>query len=106
MTQPVTKGRQWTRLSCAWQGAEGGNHVESDNHQGRSGGRRCVARAQRLRVTGPGLELDDRVGALEQRLDAADARVTQAEAAANQCTTTCQDVEARAQRMIQQSVTK
>jgi hypothetical protein len=50
--------------------------------------------------------LDDRVAALESRLDAADARVTQAETAANQCTATCQNVEARAERMIQQSVTK
>jgi hypothetical protein len=50
--------------------------------------------------------LDNRVGALESRLDAADARASQMEAAANQCTATCQDAEARAERMFQQSMTK
>jgi F0F1-type ATP synthase membrane subunit b/b' len=50
--------------------------------------------------------LDDRVGALESRLDSADARASQMEAAANQCTATCQEAEARADRMFQQSMTK
>jgi Alanine-zipper, major outer membrane lipoprotein len=50
--------------------------------------------------------LDDRVGALESRVDSMDARATQAEAAANQCTATCQEAEARANRMFQQSMTK
>jgi hypothetical protein len=50
--------------------------------------------------------LDNRVGALESRLDAAEARATAAESAANQCTATCQEVQARASRMMQQSMTK
>jgi hypothetical protein len=50
--------------------------------------------------------LDERVAALESRFDAADARATEMEAAANQCTATCQDAEARAERMFQQSMTK
>jgi hypothetical protein len=50
--------------------------------------------------------LDTRVGQLESRLDAAEARNSQLEAAANQCTTTCRDVEARAQQMFQQSLRK
>jgi hypothetical protein len=51
-------------------------------------------------------DLDDRVGALESRVDAAEARAGQMEAAANQCTATCQEAEARADRMFQQSMTK
>jgi outer membrane murein-binding lipoprotein Lpp len=50
--------------------------------------------------------LEDRVGALESRVDAADSRASQMEAAANQCTATCQEAEARANRMFQQSMTK
>jgi len=50
--------------------------------------------------------LDTRVGELEGRLNAAEARASQAEAAANQCTATCADVEARTERMFQQSMTK
>jgi hypothetical protein len=50
--------------------------------------------------------LDTRVGELEQRLDAAEARSSQLEAAASQCTATCEEVEARTQRMFQQSMTK
>jgi hypothetical protein len=50
--------------------------------------------------------LDTRVGELERRVDAAEARNSQLEAAANQCTTTCQEVEARADQMFQQSLRK
>ena len=50
--------------------------------------------------------LDSRVGALERQASDAQARASQLEAAANQCTATCQDAEARAQRMFQQSQTK
>jgi uncharacterized protein YcfL len=50
--------------------------------------------------------LDNRVAALESRVNAAEARATAAETAASQCTTTCQDVQARTQRMFQQSMTK
>jgi outer membrane murein-binding lipoprotein Lpp len=50
--------------------------------------------------------LDNRVGELESRVNAAEARASQMEAAANQCTAACQEVEARASRMMQQSMTK
>jgi len=51
-------------------------------------------------------DLDDRVGALESRLTTAEARASQLEAAANQCIATCEDVEARTERMLQQSLQK
>ncbi len=50
--------------------------------------------------------LDTRVGDLERRLAAAEARNSQLEAAANQCTATCEGVEARADQMFQQSLRK
>jgi hypothetical protein len=50
--------------------------------------------------------LDTRVGELERRLSAQEARNSQLEAAANQCTTTCEGVEARADQMFQQSLRK
>ena len=50
--------------------------------------------------------LDQRVSTLESRIGAAEGRAQAAEAAAGQCTATCQDVEARSQRMFQQSMTK
>ena len=51
-------------------------------------------------------ELDRRVTDLESRADAASTRATEMEAAANQCTATCQEVQVRAQRAFQQSQTK
>jgi hypothetical protein len=50
--------------------------------------------------------LDTRVGELERRLDAADAQNSQLQAAVNQCTTTCENVDARAEQMFQQSLRK
>jgi uncharacterized protein YcfL len=50
--------------------------------------------------------LDNRVGALESQVNAAEARASQLEAAASQCTATCEGVEARTERMFQQSMTK
>jgi hypothetical protein len=50
--------------------------------------------------------LDQRVAASESRAQAAEARAAQLEAATSQCTATCQDVEARAERMYQQSLRK
>ena len=51
-------------------------------------------------------ELDRRVTDLESRADAASTRATEMEAAANQCTATCQEVQVRAQRAFQQSQMK
>jgi hypothetical protein len=51
-------------------------------------------------------DLERRVGVLEGQADSASARASQMEAAANQCTASCQEAEARAQRMFQQSMTK
>jgi hypothetical protein len=51
-------------------------------------------------------ELDRRVTDLESRADAASTRASEMEAAANQCTASCQEVQVRAQRMFQQSMTK
>jgi hypothetical protein len=51
-------------------------------------------------------DLERRVGVLEGQADNASARASQMEAAANQCTASCQEAEARAQRMFQQSMTK
>jgi hypothetical protein len=48
--------------------------------------------------------LDRRVGELESRASAAEARASQLEAASNQCTATCQNAQARAERMYQQSM--
>jgi hypothetical protein len=45
--------------------------------------------------------LDNRVSALEGRANAAEAKATAAQTAANQCTATCQDVQAKADRMSQ-----
>jgi uncharacterized protein YcfL len=50
--------------------------------------------------------LDTRVAALENRANAAEARASQLEAAASQCTETCQAVEAKAERIYQQSLSK
>jgi outer membrane murein-binding lipoprotein Lpp len=57
--------------------------------------------------------LDDRVSALETRTssletraNAAESKAAELQAAASQCTTTCQDVQARAERMYQQSLRK
>jgi hypothetical protein len=50
--------------------------------------------------------LDNRVTALESRANAAESRATAMESAANQCTATCQEVQARASRLMQQSMTK
>ena len=51
-------------------------------------------------------DLERRVGVLEGQADNASARASQMEAAANQCTATCQEVQVRAQRAFQQSQTK
>ena len=53
--------------------------------------------------------LDSRVQALENRLSAAESKNSQLESAANQCTTTCQDVQERQSRIeqsFQQSMRK
>ena len=50
--------------------------------------------------------LDTRVADLERRLSAQEATNSQLEAAANQCTTTCEGVQARADEMFQQSLRK
>jgi Alanine-zipper, major outer membrane lipoprotein len=49
-------------------------------------------------------DLDRRVGELESRASAAEARASQLDAAADRCTATCQDTQARAERMYQQSM--
>ena len=51
-------------------------------------------------------DLERRVGVLEGQADNAGTRASQMEAAANQCTATCQEVQVRAQRAFQQSQTK
>ena len=45
--------------------------------------------------------LDKRVSDLESRASTAESRVAAAQAAVNQCTATCQDVQAKAERMSQ-----
>jgi hypothetical protein len=53
--------------------------------------------------------LDKRVSALESQTSAAEAKAAAAQTAANQCTATCQDVQAKAEqmsRMYQQSLRK
>jgi hypothetical protein len=101
----VTKSRQWTRLSCAWEGADKEDPMSKTTTIGLAG---AAALLMLSACVSPDevSSLDTRVGELERRLDAADAQNSQLQAAANQCTTTCENVDARAEQMFQQSLRK